>query len=277
MNIFSYEFMQRAFIVGIALAIIIPLIGLVMVLKKSSMIGDTLAHTSLAGVAAGLLIGFNPIVGAIVACVIAVFAIEAIQKKLPKNRDLGMAVVLTIGISVAGLLSAHIPSGMNFNSFLFGSISLVGQNDLFIIVSIAAVILLVFLAIVKDLYLITLDERLAKLSGVKVSFINFIFTLLTAITVGIAAKTVGALIVSSLMILPAACAMQFEKGFFSTLLLSVGFGFIYTVAGLFVAFYANQRAGATIVLIGAIIFVIVVIIKWLINKVRIRKLGKSNE
>jgi len=277
MNIFSYEFMQRAFIVGIALAIIIPLIGLVMVLKKSSMIGDTLAHTSLAGVAAGLLIGFNPIVGAIVACVIAVFAIEAIQKKLPKNRDLGMAVVLTIGISVAGLLSAHIPSGMNFNSFLFGSISLVGQNDLFIIVSIAAVILLVFLAIVKDLYLITLDERLAKLSGVKVSLINFIFTLLTAITVGIAAKTVGALIVSSLMILPAACAMQFEKGFFSTLLLSVGFGFIYTVAGLFVAFYANQRAGATIVLIGAIIFVIVVIIKWLINKVRIRKLGKSNE
>ena len=277
MNIFSYEFMQRAFIVGIALAIIIPLIGLVMVLKKSSMIGDTLAHTSLAGVAAGLLIGFNPIVGAIVACVIAVFAIEAIQKKLPKNRDLGMAVVLTIGISVAGLLSAHIPSGMNFNSFLFGSISLVGQNDLFIIVSIAAVILLVFLAIVKDLYLITLDERLAKLSGVKVSFINFIFTLLTAITVGIAAKTVGALIVSSLMILPAACAMQFEKGFFSTLLLSVGFGFIYTVAGLFVAFYANQRAGATIVLIGAIIFVIVVVIKWFINKVRIRKLEKSNE
>lgn len=277
MNIFSYEFMQRAFIVGIALAIIIPLIGLVMVLKKSSMIGDTLAHTSLAGVAAGLLIGLNPIVGAIVACVIAVFAIEAIQKKLPKNRDLGMAVVLTIGISVAGLLSTHIPSGMNFNSFLFGSISLVGQNDLIIIVSIAAVILLVFLAIVKDLYLITLDERLAKLSGVKVSLINFIFTLLTAITVGIAAKTVGALIVSSLMILPAACAMQFEKGFFATLLLSVGFGFIYTVAGLFVAFYANQRAGATIVLIGAIIFVIVVIIKWLINKVRIHKLGKSNE
>ncbi len=277
MNIFEYEFMQRAFIVGIALAIIIPLIGLVMVLKKSSMIGDTLAHTSLAGVAAGLLIGFNPIVGAIVACVIAVFAIEAIQKKLPKNRDLGMAVVLTIGISIAGLLSTHIPSGMNFNSFLFGSISLVGKNDLLIIVSIAAVILLVFLAIVKDLYLITLDERLAKLSGVKVSLINFIFTLLTAITVGIAAKTVGALIVSSLMILPAACAMQFEKGFFITLLLSVGFGFIYTVAGLFVAFYANQRAGATIVLIGAIIFVIVVVIKWFINRVRIRKLGKSNE
>ncbi|NCA97441.1 MAG: metal ABC transporter permease, partial [Bacteroidia bacterium] len=105
MNIFDYAFMQRAFIVGIALAIIIPLIGLIMVLKKSSMIGDTLAHTSLAGVAAGLLMGYNPIVGAIVACVIAVFAIEAIQKKLPKNRDLGMAVVLTIGVSVAGILS----------------------------------------------------------------------------------------------------------------------------------------------------------------------------
>ncbi len=277
MNIFSYEFMQRAFIVGIALAIIIPLIGLIMVLKRSSMIGDTLAHTSLAGVAAGLLIGFNPIVGAIVACIIAVFAIEGIQKKLPKNRDLGMAVVLTVGISVAGLLSTYIPSGMNFNSYLFGSIALVSQNDLILIVSIAAVILIIFLAIVKDLYLLTLDEKMAKLSGVKVSLINFTFTLLTAITVGIASKTVGALIVSSLMILPAACAMQFEKGFFTTLFLSIGFGVLYTIAGLLVAFYANQRAGATIVLIGAIIFIIVVLIKWLINKIRLRKLRRTND
>ncbi|NCA95362.1 MAG: metal ABC transporter permease, partial [Methanomicrobia archaeon] len=159
---------------------------------------------------------------------------------------------------------------------LFGSISLVSENDLILIVSIAAVILLVFLAIVKDLYLLTLDEKMAKLSGVKVSLINFVFTLLTAITVGIAAKTVGALIVSSLMILPAACAMQFEKGFFATLLLSVGFGLLYTISGLLVAFYANQRAGATIVLIGAIIFVIVVIVKWLINKVRLRDLRKND-
>ncbi len=277
MNIFAYEFMQRAFIVGIALAIIIPLIGLIMVLKRSSMIGDTLAHTSLAGVAAGLLIGFNPIVGAIIACVIAVFAIEGIQKKLPKNKDLGMAVVLTIGISAAGLLSTYIPSGVNFNSYLFGSIALVSQNDLLLIVSIAAIILLVFLVIVKDLYLLTLDEKMAKLSGVKVSLINFIFTLLTAITVGIAAKTVGALIVSSLMILPAACAMQFEKGFYKTLLLSIGFGVLYTVAGLVVAFYANQRAGATIVLIGAIIFVTVVFIKWIINKRRLERLRRAND
>lgn len=276
MNIFDYAFMQRAFIVGIALAIIIPLIGLIMVLKKSSMIGDTLAHTSLAGVAAGLLMGYNPIVGAIVACVIAVFAIEAIQKKLPRNRDLGMAVVLTVGISVAGILSTHIPSGVNFNQYLFGSISLVGETDLILIVSIASVIFLVFLAIVKDLYLITLDEKNAKLSGVKVSLINFVFTLITAITVGIAAKTVGALIVSSLMILPAACAMQFEKGFFITLLLSVAFGLFYTISGLFVAFYANQRAGATIVLIGAIIFVLVVIIKWIINQIRRKHLRKNN-
>jgi len=277
MNIFAYEFMQRAFIVGIALAIIIPCIGFIMVLKRSSMVGDALAHTSLAGVAAGLLIGFNPIVGAIVACIIAVFAIEGIQKKLPKNRDLAMAIVLTVGISLAGILSTYIPSGMNFNSYLFGSISLVSQNDVVLIVSIAAIVLLTFLFIIKDLFLIALDERLAKLSGVKVSLINSLFTLLTAITVGIAAKTVGALIVSSLMILPAACAMQFEKGFFKTLLLAIGFGLIYTISGLFVAFYADQRAGATIVLIGAIIFIIVVIAKWIINKVRLRKLRIHHE
>lgn len=270
MDIFSFTFMQREFIVGIALAVVIPCIGYIMVLKKSSLIGETLAHTSLAGVAAGLLMGYDPIIGAIVACIIASFAVEGIQKKIPKHRDLAMAVVLCIGISLAGILSTYVPSGMNFNSFLFGSISLISQNELILILTISAVIILVFLFILKELFLISFDEQLAKLSGVKVSVINFIFTLLTAICIGIASKTVGALIVSSLMILPSACAMQFEKGFYKTLIISIGFGLIYTIVGIFVAFYANQKAGSTIVMVGAIIFILVIIIKWIIKKIRFK-------
>lgn len=277
MNIFEFAFMQRAFLAAIFLAIIIPLIGLIMILKRSSMIGDTLAHTSLAGVVAGLLIGINPLIGAITAGVISVFAIEAIQKKLPKNKDLGMAIVLTVGVSLAGLLSTYVTGGINFNAFLFGSITLITKDDLILIISLSLVVLLVFLIIVKDLYLITLDEKRAKLSGVKVSLINFIFTLLTAITVGLASKTVGALIVSSLMILPSACAMQFEKGFFKTLILSVAFGLLYTISGLFVAFYLDQKAGATIVMIGVIVFVIVIFVKWIINKVKVKKMRKQYE
>lgn len=276
MNIFEFAFMQRAFLAAIFLAIIIPLIGLIMILKRSSMIGDTLAHTSLAGVVAGLLIGINPLIGAITAGVISVFAIEAIQKKLPKNKDLGMAIVLTVGVSLAGLLSTYVTGGINFNAFLFGSITLITKDDLILIISLSLVVLLVFLIIVKDLYLITLDEKRAKLSGVKVSLINFIFTLLTAITVGLASKTVGALIVSSLMILPSACAMQFEKGFFKTLILSVAFGLLYTISGLFVAFYLDQKAGATIVMIGVIVFVVVIFVKWIINKVKVRKMRKQH-
>jgi zinc transport system permease protein len=276
-NIFEYAFMQRAFIAAIFLAIIIPLIGFIMTLKRSSMIGDTLAHTSLAGVVAGLLIGINPLIGAIVTAVIAVFAIEAIQKKLPKNKDLGMAVVLTIGVALAGLLSTYVSGGINFNAFLFGSITLITKSDLILIASLSSVVLIVFLLIVKDLYLITLDESKAKLSGVKISLINFIFTILTAITVGLASKTVGALIVSSLMILPSAVAMQFEKGFYKTLLLSIGFGLLYTISGLFVAFYLDQKAGATIVMIGVIIFMIVIFVKWLLNKIRMIKLRRENE
>lgn len=123
--------MQRAFLVGILLALIIPCVGIVIVLKRLSMIGDALSHTSLAGVAAGLLFNINPVLGATAACVAAAFGIEAIRKKLPRYAEMSIAIILSAGVGLAGVLSGFVRSAASFNSFLFGSIVAISDGELY--------------------------------------------------------------------------------------------------------------------------------------------------
>jgi hypothetical protein len=122
-DLFQYDFMRRRFIVGILLAVIIPCIGVIVVFKRLSLIGDALSHTSLAGVAIGLLLGINPVLGAIAACLLAAFGIEAIRKRIPRYSELSIAIVLSVGVGLAGVLSGFVKNTANFNSFLFGASS----------------------------------------------------------------------------------------------------------------------------------------------------------
>lgn len=261
MGILEYDFMRRAFIVGILLAIIIPCIGVIVVLKRLSMIGDALSHTSLAGVAAGLLLGINPILGAIIITIFASFGIEAIRKKIPKYSEMSIAIIMSAGIGLAGVLSSFVSNSANFNSFLFGSIVAISNFEMVLVIAISAIVIISFLLLYKELFYIALDERLARLSGVPVKKINFVFTILTAITVSIAARTVGALIVSSIMVVPIACSMQFAKSYKDTVIYSILFGVLFTILGLFISYYLSLRPGATIVLIGVIFLLVILIIK----------------
>ncbi len=265
MEIFQYDFMRKAFIVGILLAVIIPCIGIIVVLKRLSMIGDALSHSSLAGVAAGLVMGINPVLGAVAACVAAALGIEAIRKKIPKFSEMSIAIIMSAGIGLAGVLSGFVKNAANFNSFLFGSIVAISDFELILVVVISCAVLLAFLLLYKELFYVAFDERAARLAGVPVKIINFIFTILTAITVSVAARTVGALIVSSMMVVPVACAMQFGKSYRQTVLYSVGFAVGFTLVGLFVSYYARLRPGATIVLAGVACLLLILFIKWLIN------------
>ncbi len=265
MEIFQYDFMRKAFIVGILLAVIIPCIGIIVVLKRLSMIGDALSHSSLAGVAAGLVMGINPVLGAVAACVAAALGIEAIRKKIPKFSEMSIAIIMSAGIGLAGVLSGFVKNAANFNSFLFGSIVAISDFELILVVVISCAVLLAFLLLYKELFYVAFDERAARLAGVPVKVINFIFTILTAITVSVAARTVGALIVSSMMVVPVACAMQFGKSYRQTVLYSVGFAVGFTLVGLFVSYYARLRPGATIVLAGVACLLLILFIKWLIN------------
>lgn len=261
MEILQSDFMRRAFIVGILLAIIVPCIGLIVVLKRLSMIGDALSHTSLAGVAAGLIMGVNPIVGAVAACIAAALGIEAIRKKIPQYSEMSIAIVMSAGIGLAGVLSGFVKNSANFNSFLFGSIVAISDFEMLLVILISCSVMLTFLLLYKELFYIAFDERGARLAGIPVKIINFIFTILTAVTVSVAARTVGALIISSLMVVPVACSMQFGKSYRQTLLYSVGFAVFFTVTGLFISYYFRLKPGATIVLIGVICLVLILLFK----------------
>ena len=252
MAIFEYDFMRRAFVVGILLAIIIPCIGIVVVLKRLSMIGDALSHTSLAGVAAGLIIGINPILGAVAACIAAALGIETIRKRIPKYAEMSIAIMMSAGVGLAGVLSGFVKNAANFNSFLFGSIVAISDFEMILVVCISCAVMMSFILLYKELFYISFDERSARLAGIPVQIINFIFTILTAVTVSVAARTVGALIVSSMMVVPVACAMQFGKSYRQTVVYSVCFAVFFTVLGLFVSYYARLKPGGTIVLIGVL-------------------------
>ncbi len=261
MEIFQYSFMQRAFVVGILLAAIIPCIGMVIVFKRLSMIGDALSHTSLAGVAAGLILNVNPILAAAVACVLASFGIEAIRRKLPRFSEMSIAIMMSAGVGLAGVLSGFVKNASSFNSFLFGSIVAISDGELYAVIAVSLGVFLMCLLLYKELFYITLDEQSARLAGVPVKTVNFIFTVLIALTVSVAARTVGSLIVSSMMVVPVACALQFGKGYRGTLILAVLLDVIFMIIGLFAAYYLGLKPGGTIVLIGVIFLVAALCVK----------------
>lgn len=259
MEIFKYTFMQRAFLTGILLAVIIPCVGIIIVLKRLSMIGDALSHTSLAGVAAGLILGINPTLGALAACVTAAFSIELIRKKIPRYAEMSIAVVMSTGVGLAGVLSGFANSSANFNSFLFGSIVAVSKEEVWGIALISILVFLTFLLLYKELFYIAFDERSARLAGIPVNAVNTIFTILTAVTVSVSARTVGALIVSSMMVIPVACAMQFGKSYRQTVVWSVFFAVFFTIVGLFAAYYGGLKPGGTIVLTGVLCLLLILV------------------
>ena len=255
LDMFQYAFMQKAFLVGILLAVIIPLIGVVVVLKRLSMIGDALSHTSLAGVALGLLLGINPIVGAVFICVMAAFSIEAIRKRFPKYAELSISIIMSVGIGLASVLSGWIEDGAAFNSFLFGSIVAITDTEVMLVILVTVIVVVVFCLLYKELMFITFDEQGAVLAGVPVRKINFVITLLTAITVSVAARSVGALMVSSLMVIPVACAMQIANSYKKTVVYAVLFAIGFTVFGLILSYYFNLKPGGTIVLTGVVVLI----------------------
>ncbi len=274
LEIFQYDFMQKAFITGILIAIITPCIGVIVVLKRLSMIGDSLSHNSLAGVAAGLAFGLNPILGAVLFSVAAAFGIEQIRKSFPKYSEIAIAVIMSTGIGLAGILAGFVKNSANFNSFLFGSIVAISDFELYMVVGLSIVVISAVIFLYKELFYITFDEQSARLAGIPVGLINFVFTLLTAITISISARTVGTLVISSLMVLPVASAMQIAKSYKQTVVFSVIFAIIFTVLGLYISYYANFKPGGTIVLVGVSALVCVLTYNNLLSKAFLRRAVK---
>lgn len=257
LEIFQSAFMVRAFWAGIIIAVIAPLIGIFLVVRRYSLIADTLAHVSLVGVALGVLLNINPVLMATGTTVFASFNIEKLRKSKKIFGESILALFLSGSLAIVAIL-VSLTNGFKVNllSYLFGSIVTVNKDDLFIISVLSVFVILTILLFYKELFAVAFDEELAKASGIKADFFNFVIILLAAITVSLAMRIVGILLVGALMIIPVISAIQFGKSFLKTIFLGIAFSLIAVIIGLFIAYYQDLAPGGTIILVALTIFIV---------------------
>lgn len=261
MSMFNYEFMVRALWVGLLVSLIAPLIGQTIVLRRMSMVGDAVAHTTLAGVAIGLLLGIDPLISAMITAVLGVLVVDVLRSRMPHYADIAIAILMSLGIGLAGTLSSFVRDTNRFSAFLFGSIVAITPQEVMLISLIVAVVVSVYLLFYKEIFAITLDETMAAHVGIPVKAINLVYMVLLGVTLSVAAKAVGSLILSSLLVLPVASALQLAKSYKSTLMWSIGISTLTMLGGLTASFYLGIKPGGAVVMLAVLLYVAVLIIK----------------
>jgi len=259
-EILSYGFIQRALIAGTLVAVLCSVLGVFLVLRRLSLIGDGLAHVTFGSVALSLIMGVNPGYVTVAAIPLVMLSSLGILKLTEKARiygDAAIGIVSSLGIA-GGIVLASVAGGFNVDlfSYLFGNILAVGNTDMIIAAILFAVVLLAVAFFYRDLFAITFDEDLAKCSGIRTTTINTVLVLMTALTVVLAMKVVGIMLISALLILPAVSALQVARSFKSTIIASCCFATISVMIGIFGSFIMNLPTGGFIVLINFILFLL---------------------
>lgn len=262
MDIFLEPFFQRALLGGILIGITAPLMGIFLVLRRLSMIGDTLAHVSIAGVALGFLINVYPFVVGLVVALLASFAIEWFRKAYKTYAELSIAIIMSGGIALATFLFTL---GRGFNdkvtSYLFGSIYTLDRLDLTMVLVVSILIAVVVLLNFKELFLMFFDEEAAAVSGLPVRFYNILITMLTALVISVSIKIVGALLVSSLLTIPVAASLAVARSFKHSVVMAVIFSEVAVIAGLTSAGIWNLAPGSSVVLLLIAILIAMLLLR----------------
>ncbi|MDO3413330.1 metal ABC transporter permease [Saccharibacillus sp. CPCC 101409] len=247
---FAYEFMHRAFWAGTFLGLSAPVLGVYLMLRRQVLMADTLSHVSLAGVALGTFMKWNPAMTGFAVAIAAGLLVEQLRRTYRTYSEVPVAIMMTSGLAFAVvLMSLGTNLSKSFSSYLFGSIVAVSDTQLRLIGGVALVGLLFFALLRRPLYNLTFDEETAAIGGVRVGPLSFAFSVLTGMTVAAAMPVVGVLLVSALMVLPAALALRIAGGFLSAILIAVAAGLTGIYGGLTASYYINTPPGGTIALI----------------------------
>ena len=264
----EYGFMQNAFVVSLFISVLCPCIGVFLVLRRYSMIGDTLAHSSLAGVTIGLLCGRSPVLGAFVFTSICGALIEFLRRYFAKYTDLILSIVLALSVGTAITIISSGKLDANADSFLFGSVLTVSRFDMVMVIVLSAISVLTLILLYDQLIYIAYDEEAARVAGVKVGLINYIFSILVASAISVSIRIVGVLVISSMIALPVATALQLEQSFKRTLLWSIVFSVIDIMSGLVLSYYLNVAPGGFTALTSVAVLVLVLLGKKLFFSAR---------
>jgi len=263
LDMLQYEFLQNAFLAGILIALICPVIGVYIVLRRQSLVAETLSHVSLAGVALGMLIGVYPMVTAMVAALLGAVIVDTLRRSFKAYSELSIAILMSGGLATALVLMSLNKGGASrgFTSYLFGSIIAVSQTDLLIMGGVLALCAVFFFFLWRPMYVMTFDEDTAQVSGVPTRWLSLGFSVLTGLVVAVAMPIVGVLLVSSLMVLPAAIALRVTRGFTMTVWIAVVIGLICVLSGLTASYALDIPPGGTIVLLLVAVLLSVLLIK----------------
>ncbi|WP_078545614.1 metal ABC transporter permease [Litchfieldia alkalitelluris] len=268
-GLFQYEFLQNAFFTGILIGFIAPLLGVFIVVRRLSLIADALSHVTLAGIAASLFLekklgffqGLNPLYMGMTFSVIGSLFIERLRIVYKHYQELAVPIILSGGIGI-GVIFISLADGFNTDLFmyLFGSVSAVSRSDLWTVLGITILVVLVVFFLYKELFLLSFDEEHAVVTGVRAKSLHFLFIIIVALVIAASMRIVGILLVSSLMTLPVAASMRIAKGFKQTIFLSILFGEMSVIIGLFLSYYLDLAPGGTIVVLA--VFILIGAISW---------------
>lgn len=255
MELLQYDFMRRALLAGVLVGLAGPAVGLFIVQRRLSLMGDGIGHVAFAGVAAGLLAGVSPVLFALGFAITGAVAIEALRGRWGAAGDVALALVFYGGIA-GGVLLLGLGdiSTLALNSYLFGSVLTVSSFDLLVVAGVALSVLGVTFILRRPLFAAAYDEEVARVTGLPVTSLNLTVAVLAAVAIAATAKVVGILLVSSMLVLPVAAAQQWARSFKTTALAGLGLGVFMSAGGLVIALYADLFPAATIVLLGIFVY-----------------------
>jgi zinc transport system permease protein len=255
-EILTFDFMQRALLAAFFVGLAAPMVGVFLVQRRLSLIGDGMGHVALAGVAVGVVTNQAPVLTALVLAVLAAVVIELVRARGRTSGDVALAVMFYGGIALGVVVIGTSESGTNLDSYLFGAISLTQPGDVVVFAALALVVITVTWVLRPRLFAVANDEEYARATGMHVTALNITLGVLTAVTVVVAMRVVGLLLISALMIVPNATAQLIAGSFRSAIRTAVAIGVICSVGGVTTSFYANTPAGGTIVLLAIGLFLV---------------------
>ena len=273
MDLLSLEFMRNSLIAALLVGASAPLVGVFLVQRGLSLIGDGMGHVALAGVGVGVFTSNSPVLTALVVVVACAVAIEVLRHHGRTGGDLALAVMFYGGIAAGVVTISKAPDGSstNLQGYLFGALNTVSRGDLIAFAVLAAVVLVTVLLLRDRLFAVAQDEEYSRASGLPVLATNILLAVLTGVTVVISMRVIGLLLISALMILPNATGQHLGRSFRGSLLAAVGVGLLTSAGGVFTSFYADTPSGATIVLLAIAVFVVSALGSWLLHHSRMAR------
>ncbi len=275
LNLLSYAFIQRALIVGMLISLCSALLGVNLVLKRYSMIGDGLSHVGFGALAIAAAAGLTPLPVAIIIVIICAILLLKITNNGKIKGDSAIAVISASALAIGVIIVSVTGTNTDLSNYMFGSILAISNFDAILTIILSVIIIILYILFYNRIFAITFDEDFAKATGVKVSIFNTVLAILTAVTVVIGMRMMGALLVSSLIIFPPLCAIKLSKTFKGVTIISALISIISFIVGLILSYILSFPTGATIVVTNLFSLSVSIIIKGISNKIKLKNSKKT--